>query len=293
MGFLFQLYRIVVPKPIRKNILLRQLRKKIPAFYSSLPSEQKTEEQNQVVRFVEEHGVKIFPYHFTKKYDALSIAVYEDATVGLKYVLQEGKKLYFKRRWSEARIKKSFHDLSLEQDTESPHRYLTADFNLDNQDVLADFGAAEGNFSLAVVEKVKKIYLFEADQEWIEALNCTFAPWKDKVEIIPKFISDRDDNKNCSGDVFFKDKEISFMKIDVDGGERPLLRGFKHIIQNRPSMKIALCTYHQHNDEQEFKSLLEDAGYAVKPSAGYMIFYYDKKLKEPYLRRALIRGEKK
>jgi hypothetical protein len=58
-------------------------------------------------------------------------------------------------------------------------------------------------------------------------------------------------------------------------------------------MKIALCTYHQHDDEQEFSALLENAGYVVNPSAGYMIFYYDKKLKEPYLRRALIRGEKK
>jgi hypothetical protein len=293
MGFLFQVYRIVVPKPIRTRILLQQLRKKIPAFFSTLPTIQQNNDQKVVVRFVEENGVKIFPYHFTEKYDASSIEVFEDASVGLKYVLQDGKKLYFKRRWSAARIRKSFHDLSLEQDADSPHRYLTTDFNLGEQDVLADFGAAEGNFSLAVVERVKKIYLFEADQEWIEALNCTFAPWKDKIEIIPKFISDSNDHKNCSGDVFFHDKEISFMKIDVDGGERSLLKGFEEIIKNRSSLKIALCTYHQHNDENEFTALLEGAGFDVTPSKGYMIFYYDKKLKEPYLRRAMIRGVKK
>jgi hypothetical protein len=293
MGFLFQVYRIVVPKPIRTSILLKQLRKKISAYFSSFSSIQLNEDQKEVVRFVEENGVKIFPYHFTKKYDLSTIEVFEDASVGLKYVLQDGKKLYFKRRWSVARIRKSFHDLSLEQDADSPHRYLTTDFNLGEQDVLADFGAAEGNFSLAVVERVKKIYLFEADQEWIEALNCTFAPWKDKIEIIPKFISDSNDHKNCSGDVFFHDKEISFMKIDVDGGERSLLKGFEEIIKNRSSLKIALCTYHQHNDENEFTALLEGAGFEVTPSKGYMIFYYDKKLKEPYLRRALIRGVKK
>jgi hypothetical protein len=293
MGFLFQVYRIVVPKPIRTSILLKQLRKKIPAYFSIVPTIQQNDDQKEVLRFVEENGVKIFPYHFTEKYDESTIEVFEDASVGLKYVLQDGKKLYFKRRWSVARIRKSFHDLSLEQDADSPHRYLTTDFNLGEQDVLADFGAAEGNFSLAVVERVKKIYLFEADQEWIEALNCTFAPWKDKIEIIPKFISDRNDHKNCSGDVFFHDKEISFMKIDVDGGERSLLKGFQEIIRNRNSLKIALCTYHQHNDENEFTALLEGAGFEVTPSKGYMIFYYDKKLKEPYLRRALIRGVKK
>lgn len=274
-------------------LLLRKLKKAIPAYYESIPSENHTAEKQEVVDFIAKNGVKIFPYHFTDNYNADAIQVFTDTSVGLKYVLQDGKKLYFKRRWSEARIKKSFHDLSLEQDLQSPHRYLTDSFNLNENDVLADFGAAEGNFSLAVIEKVKKIYLFESDTEWIEALQNTFAPWIEKVEIVPKFISDKNDVKNCSGDVFFKDREISFMKIDVDGGERSLLEGFSEIIRERKPMKIALCTYHQHDDEQEFSSLLVQNGFEVHPSSGYMIFYYDKKLKAPYLRRALIRAEKK
>ena len=293
MSLSFQIYRILVPKPIRTMLLLRKLRNSIPAHYQSISSESYTKEQQEAVDFVVNNGVKIFPYHFTDKYNTDSIEVFTDSSVGLKYVLQDGKKLYFKRRWSEARIKKSFHDLSLEQDLQSPHRYLTDIFNLNENDVLADFGAAEGNFSLAVIEKVKKIYLFESDNEWIEALQNTFAPWIDKVEIVPKFVSDKNDQKNCSGDVFFKDREISFMKIDVDGGERPLLKGFSQLIRDRKQMKIALCTYHQHDDESEFTALLTKNGFNVHPSNGYMIFYYDKKLKAPYLRRALIRAEKK
>jgi hypothetical protein len=35
-----------------------------------------------------------------------------------------------------------------EQDPDSPHRYLTDSFTIGNDDVLADIGAAEGNFSL-------------------------------------------------------------------------------------------------------------------------------------------------
>ncbi len=285
------IYRALVPKPLRTAVLLSSLRKRIPALLSKAPFAD-NEEAQQVAEFVRTHGVGIFPYSFTSKYKKEGIAVYTDDQNGLKYVLMEDKRLYFKRRWTADRIRRSFHDLTLEQDEASPHRYLTSTFNLSKADVVADFGAAEGNFALAIVDKVSKIYLFECDPEWIEALQCTFAPWKDKVDIIPKFVSDTNDESHCSGDVFFRDMEVTFLKIDVDGGERPLLKGFKQILHNRANLRIALCTYHQHGDQAEFTDLLETAGFTVCPSQGYMIFYYDKKLKPPYIRRALIRGVK-
>ena len=34
----------------------------------------------------------------------------------------------------------------------------------------------------------------------------------------------------CEADKFFYDKELTFLKIDVDGGERKLLQGFKDTI---------------------------------------------------------------
>ena len=292
MSFAFQLYRILVPKPIRTKILLSRLQKEIPAFHEASPEYESDEERKEVVNFVRNNGVQIFPYTFTNKYQQDSIEVFHDETCGMKYVLLNEKRLYFKRKWSTKRIQKSFHDLTLEQDERSPHRYLSANFNLDENDVLADFGAAEGNFTLSVIEHIKKAYLFEYDPEWIEALQMTFKPWKEKVEIVPKFVSDKNDDKHCSGDVFFKDKPISFLKIDVDGGERSLLKGFEQTIETAKPMKIALCTYHQHDDEREFSSWLKSKQYNVEPSSGYMIFHYDKKLKAPYIRRALIRATK-
>jgi len=292
MSLLFQLYRVLVPKPIRTKILLASLAKKIPAFHIGTAGFASDTERQEVIDYIKRRGVQIFPYDFTDKYSVSSIEVFEDPTCGLKYVMMDNKRLYFKRRWSAQRIRKSFHDLSLEQDPESPHRYLSDSFTVSSSDVLADFGAAEGNFSLTVIEKIKKVYLFESDPEWIEALEMTFSPWKEKVEIVPRFVSDVDDEKHCSGDVFFAGKELSFMKIDVDGGERKLLRGFANTINNASKMKIALCTYHQHDDEKEFSSMLSVQGYSTSPSRGYMIFYYDKKLKAPYLRRSLIRAVK-
>lgn len=292
MSFLFQLYRILVPKPIRTRILLASLRKRIPAFHASDPSFASDTERKEVIDFVERHGVKIFPYSFTAHYNQSSVMVHTDASAGLKYVVQDNKRLYFKRRWSTSRIQRSFHDLSMEQDPQSPHRYLTDDFNLDTDDVVADFGAAEGNFSLSVIERVSKVYLFESDPEWIEALEMTFAPWREKVEIIPKFVSDQTNAQYCKGDDFFADKKISFLKIDVDGGERKLLKGLTHVLETVHPLKIALCTYHQHHDLEEFTGLLEQSGCTVRPSSGYMIFYYDKRLQAPFLRRGLIRAKK-
>ena len=286
------LYRLLVPKPIRTKILLSRLKKAIPAFHEASDGYEFDQERKDVVDYVRNHGVRIFPYHFTENYKKEDIQVFHDQEHGMHYVLQEGKRLYFKKKWSVKRIKKSYHDLTLEQDEMSPHRYLSTSFNLDENDVLVDFGAAEGNFTLSVIERIKKAYLFEYDPEWIEALRLTFKPWQDKVEIVPKFVSDKNDDKHCSGDVFFKDKPISFMKIDVDGGERSLLKGFEHTIEMANPMKIALCTYHQHDDELEFSNWLKSKQYNVKPSSGYMIFHYDKKLKAPYIRRALIRATK-
>lgn len=292
MSFLFQLYRVVVPKPIRKKILLNSLRKKIPAFHEADASYADDDERKEVIDFVKTRGVEVFPYSFIDRYVASDILVYHDKESDLRYVLMDGKRLYFKRRWSANRIRRSFHDLSLEQDERSPHRYLSSEFDVSADEVLADVGAAEGNFSLSVIEKVKKVYLFESDPEWIEALEKTFQPWRDKVEIIPKYISDKNDQHNCTGDVFFSERELTFLKIDVDGGERKLLNGFDDILSHRANLKVALCTYHQHDDERDFTDLLHQKGFSVKPSDGYMIFYYDKKIKAPYLRRALLRASK-
>ena len=131
-----------------------------------------------------------------------------------------GKGSILKKRWGEKRIKRAYSDLLREQDINSPHRYLSESFNPGNDDVVADIGAAEGNFSLSVIEKVKKIYLFEYDQEWIEALRATFAPWAEKVEIINKYVSDYNDESHIRFDTFFEmKKDITFLKIDVDGAE--------------------------------------------------------------------------
>lgn len=291
--FTSQIYRIFVPKFIRKKILAKELRKSILDYYSGVPGKP-SEEIEVVLDYLRSNPIAIFPYPFQNKYNADEIEVLEDKKRDLRYVMYDDKKLYFKKRWSNKRIQHSFNELTREQDPQSPHRYLNDRFNLEEGDVLVDIGVAEGNFALAAVEIASRLILFETDKEWIEALNATFEPWKEKVVIVNKFVSDITNATNTTLDDFFATGEtLSFIKIDVDGAESRLLKGAARILSEQKPLKLAVCTYHNQYDEAEFETLLSRNGFETSHSDGYMLFYYDKKMKAPYLRRGLIRAVKR
>jgi predicted RNA methylase len=289
--FVFNVYRAAVPKPLRTVILKKNLRKKILDHFVLVPENEINQDQNEIIDYLKDNKVSIFPYPFQGKYKPANIEVLKDPVTGMKYVMQDGKKLFFKRRWNEKRIRKGYSELSKEQDPESPHRYISGDFYPEMNDVVADIGAAEGNFSLSVIERVRKIYLFEYDHEWAEALEATFAPWKEKVEIVPRYVADFDDEKHIRIDTFLKTRnDITFLKIDVDGFEQKVLDGCRKLFEKEIALKVALCTYHKQDDEKDFTGLLSGYGFTVTASKGYMINYYDKKLKAPWLRRGLLRA---
>ncbi|HPO62717.1 MAG TPA: FkbM family methyltransferase [Candidatus Kapabacteria bacterium] len=259
---------------------------------NSLPKNQINEEQQKVLSYLKRNLISVFPYSFTKKYKSNKFEIYKDKSNSLNYVVQDGKRLYFKRDFDEKSIRRCYPVLQIEQDIESPHRYLTEDFDVDLGDIVLDIGAAEGNFSLSIVEKVEKIFLFEADAMWLDALESTFSPWKSKIEIINKFVSNFDDDNNFTLDNFFKsNKKIDFIKMDVEGAELDVLKGSKNILEKENQIKLAVSTYHRQNDAKEINELLKRNNFTTEFSNGYMIFYYDK-LEAPYLRKALIRAKK-
>lgn len=290
---LFTIYRIVVPKPLRTVILRHRLRRKIIHYYTVLNPADANEEKLEVIKYLEINPVSIFPYQFNSTYMPDMIEVFFDKDRGLKYVMLDGKKLYFRQQWTKRRIQRAFAELSREQDPGSPHRYLGNGFSVGENDVIADIGAAEGNFSLSVIDRVKKVYLFESDSRWVDALKATFEPYSEKAVIVKKRVSDIDDSGNVRMDTFYDScGDITFLKIDVDGAERQVLKGCKALFSGNKPLKVALCTYHKEEDENQFAELLKGYGFNVSFTKGYMIPYYDKKLKAPWLRRGLIRAER-
>ncbi len=286
------LYRILVPKFIRRKIVARRLPKAILDYYAGL-SGLLSPEISPALAYLKQNPLTVFPYDFEKEYKEEVIEVFRDNERGLRYVMQEGKKLYFKRRWGTKKIRSLYNLLSQEQDPRSPHRYLAGTFRFEEGEVLVDVGAAEGNFALSVIEKASRVVLFEADPEWLEPLEATFQPWKDKVLIINKFVSDR----TRSQEIRLDDSLLSvqagiFLKIDVEGAETRVLRGASQLLNSQHPLKVALCTYHHQEDEKEFTSLLNHYGFETVPSEGYMLYYFDKKIGPPYFRRGLLRASR-
>lgn len=290
--FASQFYRIVVPKYFRTKIIEAQLPKSILKYYTTHP-DKSNEEIEIALNYLRRKPLAVFPYDFQDEYLSEKIEVFRDPENRLPYVLHEGKKLYFKKRWGTKKVQHLYNLLSKEQDVRSPHRYLTNEFTFDQGEILIDAGVAEGNFALSMVEKASKLILLEADREWMEPLRATFAPWKDKVLIVNKYVDDYTDSTHTKlDDVLTPDETPVFLKIDVEGAESRLLQGSEKLLDGQEKMKIAICTYHKQNDEIKFSQLLNQLGFHYKTSDGYMLFFYDKKMEAPYFRRGLIRAQR-
>jgi 23S rRNA U2552 (ribose-2'-O)-methylase RlmE/FtsJ len=281
-------YKKLIPRSIRLNILKGQI-------VENLENRDLNAEEQEVLIFLKSHSLHIFPYNFPEKYKPEDILIEKDSEKGLLYTLWEGKKLYFKNGHQRKKAQVYFNSLLLEQDPLSPHRYLTENFDVRAGDVIVDVGAAEGNFSLSVIEKVKKVYIFEVEKDWIKALEATFEPWKEKVEIVQKYVSDEDTMDSIKLDTFFNNGQtVNFIKADVEGAEAQVVNGAAGLIKSQSNLKIAVCTYHRQSDAEELDKLLKNKGFVNYFSDKYMIFHYGKTniVKPPYLRKAVLRGIK-
>lgn len=250
----------------------------------------KTPEAEKRAKFYRKHGLVVFPYDFI--YDDIykNIEVFRDSD-GHAYVLHHGKKLYGKFGWSDEELRSYYRGLCIEQDKRSPHCYfLREEREPEPGDVVADCGAAEGIFSLDVVEKASKVYLFECDETWIGPLKKTFEPYMDKIEIVSKFIGDKTQDGFVSLDDFFQEKAIDFVKADIEGAEILLLKGGVESLKNK-IQKVLLCTYHHPGDADMIAQELQNLGMNTEFNPGEMLFIYDcNPLTEPYFRRGVIYG---
>ncbi len=296
-----KIYHSIVPDIVRRyvsikrqNPFLSNIRSDILNYYDvKKTNSTENKELNSAISFLRKNPLHMFPYEFIYKYNSEKVIVFKDSSTELNYVYLENKKLFYPKVWSAGNIQYAHSFSCIEQDERSPHSYQDQSITYGPNDIVVDAGTAEGNFALEIVEKVKKLYLFECSDGWQEPLNKTFEPWKDKVEIIPLKLSSTVNANSTTIDHYFENKEPpTILKIDVDGDERNLLEGSRKLLKDQAYLRIALCVYHKRNDEKEFTDLLEDFNFSVKTSSGYMIFYLDEPLKKPYLRRALLFASK-
>lgn len=251
-------------------------------------------EIQKVINRIDQKRLEIFNYDFIENYDDFNIEVEFDEKTEMFYVMHQGHPMYFSKAYKNAcEVKWYYKSVVIEQDENSPHRYLSDDFCVEAGDVVIDAGVAEGNFALDVIDKVSKIYLIESDSGWVEALKVTFADYMDKVVIINKMLSDYDGEETlCLDSVALE--AIDFIKMDIEGCEAEALTRMEQLVKRSPNLKVAACCYHYEYDEKMILDILRGYGMDASVKDGYMWYPVGdfQKYYNPKLRHGIVRGQK-
>lgn len=290
----------VIPESIWRNLTYLYLllthseesytyRLKMKLFHTDY--ERLWEYRDEIEYMKKENKLIMFPYSFIEKYQKEDIEVLFDSELKLPYVHHKGKRLYYPADMAEDSIRSMYTSILVEQDMESPHRYLAENYEFEENDIFMDIGSAEGNMALEMAEKAKVIFLFEMQDRWIPALHATFAPWQEKTHIIHKMAGDTVSDGETTVDEILKEYLPAgniYIKIDAEGSEKKIIQGAEHTLKTR-NVKCACCTYHRQEDAEELKEIFEKRGFIYEFSKGYTLFKAQKGLKYPYFRKGLIR----
>lgn len=187
---------------------------------------------------------------------------------------------------------------------EGPYE-LNENISISEGDVVIDCGANLGLFSVIAGSKAKTVYAFEPDPDVIGRLQNTVSLNKSNVQVVPKALGDREgscsfayDKVNLGGgkvigqdvdyntgktmtvesttlDQFVVDhgiKKIDFIKADIEGAERNMLRGAKTILREM-GPKLSICTYHLPDDKDVLEKIVLDANPNYRVEHHYQKMY--------------------
>jgi hypothetical protein len=174
----------------------------------------------------------------------------------------------------------------------SPHIYIDGKdgFEFPEDAIVCDIGGAEGFFTAKYLTRIRKAYIFEPTEYWLNMLRKTFNPYGPKIEIVKGICGNAPDQINL--DDFFKDREKpNFIKIDVEGMEVSVLKGMKAILgdSSNRNLKIAVCAYHRQEDEERIKATMGN-GWTFTHSSGF--YWHMPDPTPPFFRRGVIRASK-
>lgn len=253
--------------------------KTIFLFYPFLP---KTE-INKCKAFMGRYGITPYPYPYSLKYRKEPVEVKRDDQAGMYYVMHEGKRMYYPQDYDEQQIIDNYRNLLIEQDPASAHCYVLDGSQLDGR-VLLDMGAAEGSFTLTHIDRIARAWVFECESKWVEALRYTFAPWRDKVTIVEKYIGDKNCDNATTIDTFLEGKSVErlFLKMDIEGSETGALWASPKVFAESKDLGFAICAYHTVNDASYIAQFLKGIGVHYAFASGYLYF-------EKAFRRGVVR----
>lgn len=164
-------------------------------------------------------------------------------------------------------------------DSNDWHYYRKENTEIEQGEILLDIGTAEGLFPLVVAKECQKIFLIEPSRLFINCLEKTFEPFKEKVIIYNVAVGNIDGEIDFSEDsisgkigetqnennnkiainridtLIPEEERITYLKADIEGFEYEMLKGAENTIKrNKP--KIAITTYHTENNAQDMIDLI-------------------------------------
>lgn len=271
--------------PYQSRAYLEQLRfnfhkNKVLNELDSLIQKETDDSYIELKNRIKANGLSIYNYSYVDNYP-LSLylkKVHYDNIYHMFYALRNSKKLYISRKYNTLDTAAlCYRNICLEQDSLSPHRYLSPSFPCTDGGILLDIGAAEGFFALDNLDSFEKIYLLECDNDWLDALNKTFMnELEKKVIIIPKFASDINDKHNITIDKLLRNETLDKLtvKMDVEGFETKVLNGALKSFKRAKDIAAFITCYHRPNDDVKLLQYLD--GFSYEYSSGYMINLYEK-----------------
>lgn len=189
---------------------------------------------------------------------------------------------------------------------------LTKRFHEGERDVEIDVGGVRGLFALDVIDKVSKVYMMEPTPHWKKPLEATFAPYKDKVELVEAFLAVKRKKKGNEGDEKKKKKEKDdskkkrvslvemlkkcegrrvFVVMDLEGKELEVLRDAQEYLKEaRNTITLAVCAYHRTTDYADLMRFFESIGYHTETQPGYVYTGMNDGHGIRSLRRGIIRA---
>jgi hypothetical protein len=269
---------------------------KLLRYYEDNPNKEFEKE----ISYLKELGfISGFPYKQVKRLKDVECRF--DVKRKMPFVMHNNKRLYFPKPWDIEQAKGAYANLIQNENIlgggyteKAPHQYQTDDFRVNEGDVVLEIGAAEALFSLDIIDLVKKIYIFEPKKIWLKPLQATFEPYKDKVEIITKFVSNKDTYNEVKLETCLKLDEFKsvFMKMDIEGFEKLVIEDNISFFSKNTDIRVSCCTYHKQTDAEDFKKIFSGMGYITEYSDGYMLFLGGDDLRPPYFRKGMIRASR-
>ncbi len=252
---------------------------------------QDSEELRDIARrVIKNKGHSVFAFDWeTEKIEPVF-----DEEAGMYYVMEQGRPMYFPIEIfpTESEVAVYVNNLHVEQEPRSPHQYINERMEVPEGAVVLDAGVAEGNFSIGIIDKVKKLYLVEYDTRFIRALEWTFKDYMDKVVIVDKYLSGHVDRQCTTIDEIMQGEPLDYLKMDIEGAELEALQGGEKTIAASPNLKCNVCVYHHFHDNEVITEFLSERGMEVKNTPGYMMFHLDEEYPF-YPRKGLAQAVKK